>query len=367
VKPIRIAVVGAGHLGRIHARLLAGLPQFSLVAIVDPVEASRREASERYATRALAHHGELAGLVDAAIVATPTSAHAAIAADLLGLGIHLLVEKPLTPTLVQADHLVDLAHRSRVVLQVGHVERFNPLWTVALPHLDSPSLIEAARSGPFSFRSTDIGVVLDLMIHDIDLALSLVDSPLRRVEATGLALLGRHEDLANARLIFENGAVASLTASRLHPTPARTISIWSRGCLANLDLAARSGILTHTSEPLRRGQFNIEKLGPAEALEFKANFSQHLAVQHIEAPPADAITAELEDFARAIHTGSLPRVSGVQGRNAIAVAEDILARLKKSQPASSLPAQSPALPSIIPAPHWLMKPSAAAREHREAG
>ncbi|HEY5315848.1 MAG TPA: gfo/Idh/MocA family oxidoreductase, partial [Pirellulales bacterium] len=264
-----------------------------------------------------------------------------------------------------------LAHRARVVLQVGHVERFNPLWTVALPRLDSPTLIEATRCGPFSFRSTDIGVVLDLMIHDIDLALSLVDSPLRRVEATGLALLGRHEDLANARLTFENGAVASLTASRLHPTPARTINVWSRGCLANLDLAARSGILTRPSEPLRRGEFDLERLSPAEQHEFKASFSEHLAVEHVEAPPADAITAELQDFARAIHTGSLPRVSGVQGRNAIAVAEDILARLKKSPPASSLPSQPQPqpqpLPNIIPAPHWLMKPAIAPREHREAG
>jgi predicted dehydrogenase len=263
--------------------------------------------------------------------------------------------------------LVHAAERARAVLQVGHVERFNPLWAAALPHLAPPTYIEATRCGPFSFRSTDIGVVLDLMIHDIDLALSLVNSPLRRVDATGLALLGRHEDLANARLVFENGTVASLTASRVHPTPLRTINVWSRDCLASLDLAARTGVLTHPNEPLRRGEFDIEQLTPDGRHEFKTRFSEHLATQHIEAPAADAITAELEDFARAIRTGSLPRVSGVQGRNAIAVAEDILARLRRSPAASaSTPAASP-LPNIIPAPHWLMRPARAAREHREAG
>jgi predicted dehydrogenase len=367
VRPIRIAVVGAGHLGRIHARILSGLNDFQLAGIVEPAEASRREAAEHFAAPALAHHRELAGRIDAAVVAAPTSAHFAVAGELLAQGVHVLVEKPLAANLAEADQLVQAAQRFRCVLQVGHVERFNPLWTAALPHLAPPSYLEATRSGPFSFRSTDIGVVLDLMIHDIDLALSLVDSPLRRVEATGLALLGRHEDLASARLVFENGAVAQLTASRVSTTPTRTINIWSRECLASLDLAARTGTLMRPSEALRRGEFDLLRLTPEGRQDFKAHLGEHLAVQYLEAPPADAITAELEDFARAIRTGSLPRVSGVHGRDAVAVAEDILARLRRPTASSSSPPAAQPLPSVIPGPHWLMKPARTAGEQREAG
>ncbi|HWA97243.1 MAG TPA: Gfo/Idh/MocA family oxidoreductase, partial [Pirellulales bacterium] len=164
MKPIRVAVVGAGHLGRIHTRILAGLPQFSLVAVVDPVAASRDPLASQYSVRSLESHESLYGAVDAAVIAAPTPLHHRLASDLLAHGIHLLVEKPITPREAEAAALVEAARQSRVVLQVGHIERFNPAWSAMLPHVHDPKYIEAVRRGPYTFRSTDVGVVLDLMI-----------------------------------------------------------------------------------------------------------------------------------------------------------------------------------------------------------
>jgi predicted dehydrogenase len=371
VKRIRIGVVGAGHLGKIHARILARMPQFQLIGIVDPYEPARQEVAAQHGTAPFTSHEELVGRVDAAVIAAPTGLHHAIGLDLMRAGIHLLMEKPLAPTLIEADELVETARRSRVVLQVGHVERFNPVFAAALPHLGQPIYIEAVRSGPFSVRSTDTGAVLDLMIHDIDLVLALVDAPLRRVEATGLPLFSRHEDVANARLTFDNGVVASLTASRASSTSVRTMQIWSADCLATLDFAQHRGQLAKPSIALRQREIDVSRLSLDEKRAFKENLADYLPVETIEVQPADAITAELEDFERSIHTGSLPRVSGEAGRNAVAVAEDILARLHTpsiiAAPEIDTPVLDAPASSVIPAPHWTLRAARASVLRREVG
>jgi len=374
VKPLRIAVVGAGHLGKIHARILSGLAEFRLAGIVDPVASSRCEAAAAYHTEAFADCRALLGRIDAAVVAAPTKFHRDVAIELLDAGVHLLVEKPLAATLAEAEELVDAARRRGAILQVGHVERFNPAFTAALPHVREPKYVEAVRRSAYSFRSTDIGVVLDLMIHDIDLVLSLVQSPLRSVEALGVSLFGRHEDIAHARLRFENGCVVSLNASRASYGAARTMQIWTRRAFAGLDFAGRTASIVRPSETLLRRELDVERLSPEEKGSLKDRLmAEHLPLEQIQLEPCDAITAELIDFAGAIREGRMPRVSGAAGRDAIAVAERVLAEIAVhawdgTPEGASGPLVLPMTPAIRP-PHWRVanrSPSTPV-ERREAG
>ena len=189
--PLRVAVIGAGRLGGFHAQKLARMANVELVGVVDPLAANRDRLAAELHTGSFSSHAALLGRIDAAVIASPTVLHHRLAVDLLEAGTHLLIEKPICTTVAEADELVDLARRERLVLQVGHVERFNPALAAAVPHARNPKFIEAVRASGFTFRSMDVGVVLDLMIHDIDVVLSLVRSPLRSVEALGVAYPGR--------------------------------------------------------------------------------------------------------------------------------------------------------------------------------
>lgn len=372
MKPLRVAVVGVGHLGRIHARILSNLEGVTLAGVVDTAEASRQETATVYDTAAFADHRSLVGKIDAAIIATPTRHHCRIARDLLGAGIHLLVEKPLASSTSQAAELVELARRHSVVLQVGHVERFNPAFAAAQPYLCEPKYIEAVRHSGFSFRSTDIGVVLDLMIHDLDLILSLVESPLRRVDALGIALFGRHEDVVHARLAFENGCVAVLSASRASRSVARTLQVWSCRGLASLDLAARTVELVRPSAALLRGDVDVERMTPEEQESLRQSLlDEHLPRHSLLVEPADPITAELSDFVSAIRTGQAPRVSGRAGLDAIAIAERILLQVQthawEGSPTGPVGPRIAAAPQTLRGPHWHLKPSEAPQPFRRAG
>ncbi len=372
MKPLKGAVVGAGHLGRIHAQKLAGMDGVSLVGVADPIESNREAVAQAHGVRAFSDHRQLGRGVDAAVVATPTRWHHAVALDLLNDGVHLLVEKPLAPTEAECAELVDTARRRALVLQVGHVERLNPALDAVLPFVRFPKYIEAVRRGGFTFRSTDIGAVLDLMIHDIDVILALVQSPLRRVEALGLSLLGRHEDVVNARLSFANGCIASLSASRVSHTAARTMNIWSRRGFAAVDFAARTATLIHPSETLLRRELDVEKLSSDEKQRLKDSLlTEHLPVEKLAVEPCDAITAELLDFTDSIRTGRVPRVTGEQGRDAVAVAEQVLAAMAAHAWDGNAdgPVGPLALPpaAVIRAPHWGLKKAGNPLEHREAG
>ena len=218
-QPLRVAVIGAGRLGTFHAQKLARMDSVRLVGVVDTIESRRNRLANECGTQALSDCRTILDALDAAVIATPTRSHHELAMCALKRGIHLLVEKPLAATTSEADELVRTAKQNRVLLQVGHVERFNPAFVSVLPHVERPKYIEAVRAGNFTFRSMDIGVVLDLMIHDIDLVLSTVRSPLRRIQAVGISVLGAHEDVANARLEFRCGCVATLSASRVSYQP----------------------------------------------------------------------------------------------------------------------------------------------------
>lgn len=330
MNPIRLAVIGAGHLGRIHARIAAGLDDVRLVAVADPVEAVRRDVAQEVYTRSVADFRELIGEIDAAVLATPTSTHHTIGTELLAGGVPLLVEKPLAPTATEAGEMVHLARRQGIVLQVGHVERFNPALACAADELRDPKYIQATRTSGYTFRSTDIGVVLDMMIHDIDVALSLARSPVESVGAVGISVLGGHEDMATAWIKFASGCVAHLTASRVSFQQRRTMDVFTSRACASINFATHETTIVRPREDLLRREFHVASLSPGDRAYWKEHLFDELLVrtQHT-APPVNAIEQEQRDFVHAIRTGKSPRVDGTAGWDAVAVAELILESLQE--------------------------------------
>ncbi len=370
MRKLKLAVIGAGHLGRIHARLLAGMRDVELVAIADPVASACEPLAAECKTQPLADYRPLLGRVDGAVIAAPTKLHHAIGLEFLRRRMHVLVEKPLAATRTQADELVEAAAEHGAVLQVGHVERFNPALTAAAPHLHGVRYVEAVRAGAFSFRSTDIGVVLDLMIHDLDVVLSLVRSPVRHVSALGLAVLGQHEDVARAHLEFENGCVAELKASRVSAAAHREMQVWTEHAYCSIDFAARAASVVRPSETLLRRELDVERLSPECRVELQTTLhAEHLRLEQLEVEQRNAIGDELADFVDSIRRGRAPRVDGSQGRDALALAEQIVAAIGAHQWHGTAagpigPLATPPLP-ILRGPHWDRAASPAAL--REAG
>jgi predicted dehydrogenase len=371
VTKLNVAVIGAGHLGRIHARLLAAMSDVTLVGIADPLATARDSVASEAGTTAYADHRELISRVDAAVIAAPTRHHHAVALDFLRAGIAVLVEKPLAAELAEADDLVRAAERNAAILQVGHIERFNPAFVAAAPRLGPPRYIDAVRASGFTGRSTDIGVVHDLMIHDIDLILSLIHAPLVHVSALGLAILGRHEDVAQARLEFAGGAVANLSAARVsyQPVPKRQMQVWGEESFAAIDFGARTVSMVRPSAAVLDRTFDFDAQPPDEKATFKDRlFREILPVESLEVEDRNALVDELRDFVDAVRSHGTPRVTGQAGRDAVAVAERILSAMR-SQP-RAIPAEPaspwtpPLPPSLLRGPHW-SAPHPAPR--REAG
>lgn len=322
---MRMAVVGVGHLGKEHARILAGLPDVDLVGVADANFEQAQTVAQRLGTQPFREFGPLINLVDAACIVTPTALHAGIAAEFLKRGIPLLVEKPLAASLAEADVLLHLAQRHGAMLQVGHIERFNPAFEELERLPLQPKWVRAQRLGPFTGRSTDIGVVLDLMIHDIELLLAKVGSSVVSIEALGLSVFGGHEDIANARLHFDNGCVADLTASRVSPTVSRTMQIWAPEGFVDADFAQRKVTLMQPSDALRQHGLNPAELDPASRSRLREElFTRHLETTTIDGHTQDQLTCELTHFIDCVRNGKRPRVSGAEARDAIAVAERIL-------------------------------------------
>jgi len=347
VTKIRCGVIGAGHLGKIHARIMRTLPEFELVSIIEPIEAARAAAAETFQCAVDSDHRPWVERLDAVIVATPTKLHHRIAADFLRAGKHVFVEKPLTSDVDEAAELVTAARRTRTVLQVGHVERFNPAWSSAVSRLSAPNFVECRREGPFTFRSTDISVVLDLMIHDIDLTASLVRSPVIDVEAFGDRWFGKQHDEAYARLKFENGCVAVLHASRVATSAARRMRLRTDRELAQIDFQTRTVDITHLDARLQRGEIDVEQMTAAERDAAKKNLGELLRHETAVVDPYDAITAEQIDFAESILTGRRPRVSGDDGLEAVRIAHRIVEAVERQ--ASEATDDRAA---IVRGPHW---------------
>ncbi len=328
---VRVAVVGVGHLGKHHVRLLAQNPLAELVAVADTNEQNLRAATAAHGVPGHRDHRELLGKVDAVCVAVPTSAHLEVAGYFLESGVDVLVEKPIAPSSVDGHKLVELAKRTDRVLQVGHVERFNPALDAVREIGLEPRYIESHRLAPFSFRSVDIGVVLDLMIHDIDLVLAMVKSEVASVEAYGGAVFTPAEDMASAILKFENGAVAHLTANRVALRPLRRMRLFSRDCYASLDFQSAHGTLIRKNPGWDLQQLNVDAVDPSKIQDlWKFVYEGLLTVKELDMDEGNPLDQEITAFLECVRDRRRPVVGGEEGCAAVAVAEQILAAIARN-------------------------------------
>lgn len=371
---LRIAVVGGGHLGRIHARALRAFDDVEFLGVVEPLAESRERLAAELGVPVYSTLAALDARLQAAVVATPTVSHRDVALPLLARGVHALVEKPLAPGVEEAEELVDAALRAGVVLQVGHVERFNPAWQSARGRLAEPKFVEARRLSGYSFRSSDIGVVLDVMIHDLDLLRSIATAPVVEVQAIGVSVFGHHEDAAQARIAFADGCVATLTASRVSYAPLRSFQVWSASGVTTLDLAARTATAVDLPACLARGELDVDALPPSDKARLKDHlFEELLPLQRTTPPARDAITDELRDFVDSVRQGRAPQVTGHDALGTLRLAERILASIERHRwdghdQGRIGPLAAPGH-RVLRGPHWDRQPSAhpAAEHRREAG
>jgi predicted dehydrogenase len=330
--------------------------------------AARENVATECGTAAFADYRELIGRIDGAIVATPTKYHHQVAMDLLRRRVPVLVEKPLADSVERCNELATVARRSNVILQVGHIERFNPAFVAAAPYVRAPKYMEAVRAAGFTFRSIDIGVVLDLMIHDLDLVMALADSPVTEIRAMGLAIVGKHEDVANARIEFENGCVANLSASRVSPVLSRRMQVWSQQAYAAIDFGNRAASVIRPSEAILRRQIDVNSMNDEARIQLKDQLTaEHLPLEPLEVENRNAMQDEQRDFIDSVRRGSQPKVTGEAGRDVVAVAEKILEQIASHRWNGRIdgpigPLATPPLP-ILRGPHWDRVPS----EVRRAG
>jgi len=328
---LRAAVVGVGHLGRHHARIYSEMPDVELVAVCDLNARRGRDLAESLSAEYLQDFHQLAGRVSIASVAVPTNEHFRVASYLLSEGINVLVEKPMTRTLQEARDLIKIAASTGAVLQVGHVERFNPVVLAIRSFHIEPKFIECHRLSPFTFRSIDIGVVMDLMIHDLDIVLQLAASPLKRLEAVGVPVIGELEDIANARLTFENGCVANVTASRVSMHPMRRVRVFSPECYITLDYGKREGWLYKKGPKLTPGALKFEEVDLSKVKDFRDFlFNDLLRVEKIPISDEEPLVKELEAFVQSVRTGKSLGVSGEEGLRALEVANLILEKIQSA-------------------------------------
>lgn len=326
-KTLRIAVIGAGHLGRWHAQQLAGLDGVELAAICDP-DPSRQSVADLYDTTFVTSHEQLDNIeLDGVCIAAPTTLHYELARHFLERGIPCLVEKPMAATSDEARRLCELAEARGTLLQVGHIERFNPALRVVAQRLDNPQFIEAVRVAPYPFRATDVGVVLDLMIHDLEIIMSLVKTELKEVRAWAVPVFSASEDMAAAWLEFEGGACAQLKAVRTALRSERRLRVYQADAYVEIDFLERTTTIIRRDKHTAEGGIDPSKLGPEDLGGLSPlDFVQDKLVS-VEKPPVDPnanpLRDELASFAESIRTGRAPRVAGRDGLRAMEAAEAV--------------------------------------------
>ncbi|MBF0253033.1 MAG: Gfo/Idh/MocA family oxidoreductase [Candidatus Omnitrophica bacterium] len=305
---LRIAVIGTGHLGFFHAKIYTSLKSrcsIDLVGVCDIRKKTAKEVAKKFHTNYYTNYHDLVDKVDAVSIVVPTSSHYEVAKYFLLAGKHVLIEKPMTKTLEEADELVALAKKKKLILQVGHIERFNSAVRAIEPYLTTPRFIECKRLGSISAkkRIKDVGVVLDLMIHDIDIILSLIDSKVKHIEAFGQSTVSDHEDVANVRITFQNNAIADITASRITQEEVRNLRIFQEHSYILLDYKHQEAFLYKKGNELEKTKIKFRK--------------------------RDALKVELKSFVNCIKTGEKPLISGIEGRQALNVALQILEQIHK--------------------------------------
>ena len=308
-RKVRVGLVGAGRMGQLHARLLSENSGASFIGVSDSDPARSKALAKRVRTQAIPQAEDLLGQVEAVVLAVPTAVHFLVGKMFLDAGVHCLIEKPLAATLPEAEALIRLADERRCVLQVGHIERFNPAVMEAARHIQNPRFIEVNRLGPYDPRVAGTGVVMDLMIHDLDIVLFLVGQPVTRVEAFGAKVLSDHEDIAKVRLHFANGCIADLSASRISLKKYRTIRIFQKDAYLSLDYAKPQLAVYRKKGPAIRSLSDIEYLKP------KLSKKEPLAL-------------ELDHFLQCVREGKTPLVSGKHGRDALELAREVLDHLR---------------------------------------
>lgn len=329
MEKLRTAVVGAGKMGSIHAKVLAQLPQSQLVAIVDVSQEKGEALASHYNCRWYSDVRDILGMVDAVTISAPTVFHLELATILLEAGIPVLIEKPLAASVAEGRRIVELAKSKGTIVAVGHSERCNPV-VQAMKRLDiRPKFIEATRISPYSFRSTDIGVVLDVMIHDIDIILSLAASKVSKVDAFGVNVIGDHEDICNARVIFENGCVANVTASRLALKTERKVRLFSRQAYLSLDYLKKEGVIIKASPNVDVVKW-IRDRQQAGDFDFSGvNWTDLLHIEQLDIDDKEPLRLEQESFLKAVADKSLrPEVTAEEGLQAMLCADMILSSLK---------------------------------------
>jgi predicted dehydrogenase len=307
-KRIRVAVAGCGEFGRNHARVYREIPGTELVGVVDLDQERAEKIAAEFGTRNLGSIEALRGIVDAVSVAVPTISHAEVGCQLMEMGLDVLVEKPIAKNISEADTLVAEARRCGRILQVGHVERFNPAVLAAEPILNRPLFFEVHRLGVFTPRSLDVDVIYDLMIHDLDILLALVGEEVREVKAVGIPVLTDKVDIAHARLDFEAGAVANITASRVSTERVRKMRFFQQHEYISLDYARRDALRVRVKQPGPKPEFDFEKL---------------------PAPREEPLHAELEAFVEAVRTRREPRTNGAAGRAALELAVRVMTSIQE--------------------------------------
>ncbi len=331
----QVAVIGVGRMGRHHARTYKQMPGVQLKAVVDLDEERAHTVADEYGCVAYTSVDQMLGEhpdVGAVTVAVPTQHHRATAQPLLERKIACLIEKPLAPTVTDAKALVDCAEKHDAVLQVGHTERFNPAVRAAEALKFNARFLEVDRVSPMTFRSLDVGVVMDMMIHDLDIVLMLAQSPIKTVHAAGVAVLGKHEDVAGARIVFENGCVANITASRLALKTERKLRVFSESGYISLNYQTREGIVIHTDGDNRKALAKV-RAQVAQGLDLSdLDYQDIVQVKELtfDLPPGeeDQLTAEQTSFLGAVRDGSRPTVDGPAGYAAVDAAERVVAAIK---------------------------------------
>ena len=329
---VKVAIVGVGALGQHHARILSTMENVELVGVVDSREQQGRSIAAKHQTQWFATAEEVRPLIDGVVIAVPTVLHYEVARPFLEDGIAVMIEKPLADGLEAARALQGLAIFRGAVLQVGHVERFNPAFEILQQRVQQPMYIRCQRVSPYTFRSTDIGVVHDLMIHDIDLVLALTGDSVTSVDSFGAVTIGPNEDMAVARLRTSSGVIADITASRMNPTAERTIQVWGRSGFVSADLQTRKVSVWQPNPLLAERPSMVHDIVAAtpNPLTLKDEvFTKWINNEQLQGSAADALTAELLDFVHCIRTGSRPRVSGDAAVKAMEVADRVLSGMPK--------------------------------------
>ena len=332
--PVPVAVVGCGRMGRLHARVYSQMPQVRLVGVVDLLRDAASETAAQYGGEALGSVNELIGRVQAVTIATPTTTHVEVATPLLDAGVACLIEKPLARNVCEARQIVETARRNNVVLQVGHIERFNPAVRSLHKLQMRPRYIEVTRISPLTFRSIDVGVVLDVMIHDIDIVLNLARSKVARIDAQGVSIVGGGapgapaEDICSARLTFENGCVANLTASRLSLKTERRLRVFSPEAYVSIDYQKKYGIVVRKTGNLEAIREAVDQIRSGEVKDLASlDYTKIVKVEELTIDDVEPLRAQNEAFIRSVTLAEPPIVSGEDGLAAVEVAEAIVAAI----------------------------------------